>query len=102
MTGQNPAAVADVYARFKQEAGEYAVGFVESGMVVGWGTGSTAIHAGRRLPNSRLRSGERMRVERVRLITASPDGVNAYDPRYGKADLFDPGTQGFVTVKFLF
>jgi hypothetical protein len=36
------------------------------------------------------------------LITASPDGVNAYDPRYGKADLFDPGTQGFVTVKFLF
>ncbi|BCS34830.1 membrane protein [Luteitalea sp. TBR-22] len=36
------------------------------------------------------------------LIQASPDGNNAYDPRYGKADLFDPGTQGFVTVKFLF
>ena len=36
------------------------------------------------------------------LIEASPDRLNAYDPRYGKADLFDPGAQGFVTVKFLF
>lgn len=39
----------DPYARFKQEAGEYAVRFVESGMVVGLGTGSTAIHAVRRI-----------------------------------------------------
>lgn len=36
------------------------------------------------------------------LIRATPDGARAYDPRYGKADLFDPGIQGFVTVKFLF
>lgn len=36
------------------------------------------------------------------LIEASPDGRNAYDPRYGQADLFDPGTQGFFTVKILF
>lgn len=36
------------------------------------------------------------------LIEASPDGRNAYDPRYGRADLFDPGFQGFLTVKFLF
>jgi hypothetical protein len=35
-------------------------------------------------------------------ILASPDGTNAYDPRYGMADLFDPGTTGFFTVKFLF
>ena len=35
-------------------------------------------------------------------ILATPDGRNAYDPRYGMADLFDPGTTGFVTVKFLF
>jgi outer membrane receptor protein involved in Fe transport len=35
-------------------------------------------------------------------ILASPDGANAYDPRYGMADLFDPGTTGFFTVKFLF
>jgi hypothetical protein len=36
------------------------------------------------------------------LIQASPDGGNAYDPRYRMADLFDPGTTGFFTVKFLF
>lgn len=34
---------------FKVEAGEYAVRFVESGMAVGLGTGSTAIHAVRRI-----------------------------------------------------
>jgi ribose 5-phosphate isomerase A len=47
----------DLYARFKKEAGEYAVRFVESGMVVGLGTGSTAIHAVRRI-GALLRSGE--------------------------------------------
>ena len=36
------------------------------------------------------------------LIRATPDGMRAYDPRYGKADLFDPGVQGFLTVKFIF
>ena len=36
------------------------------------------------------------------LIRATPDGANAYDPRYGMADLFEPGTQGQVSVKFLF
>ncbi|HRW49996.1 MAG TPA: ribose-5-phosphate isomerase RpiA [Caldilinea sp.] len=35
--------------RLKIEAGEYAVRFVESGMAVGLGTGSTAIHAVRRI-----------------------------------------------------
>ncbi len=36
------------------------------------------------------------------LIQASPDGANAYDPRYGKPDLFSAGTQGQFLVKFLF
>jgi hypothetical protein len=36
------------------------------------------------------------------LIRATPDGENAYDPRYGMADLFQEGTQGQVSVKFLF
>ncbi len=36
------------------------------------------------------------------LILATPDGANAYDPRYGMADLFEEGTRGFVTVKFQF
>lgn len=42
--------------RFKQEAGEYAASLVESGMVVGLGTGSTAIFATRRVA-ARLRAG---------------------------------------------
>ena len=36
------------------------------------------------------------------LIAATPDGANAYDPRYGMDDLFEPGTQGYFTVRFLF
>jgi hypothetical protein len=36
------------------------------------------------------------------MIAATPDGANAFDPRYGMADLFEPGTQGQVSVKFLF
>ena len=36
------------------------------------------------------------------LIRATADGANAYDPRYGKDDLFSPGAQGFLTVKFIF
>jgi hypothetical protein len=36
------------------------------------------------------------------LILRSPEGANAYDPRYKMADLFQDGTQGFFTLKFLF
>jgi hypothetical protein len=36
------------------------------------------------------------------LINATPDGQNAYDVRYGMADLFQEGTRGWVNVKFLF
>jgi hypothetical protein len=36
------------------------------------------------------------------LINASPSGANAFDPRYGMADLFNPGTRGQVSVKFIF
>jgi hypothetical protein len=36
------------------------------------------------------------------LILASPDGADAYDPRYRMADLFEPGPRGYVTVKYLF
>ncbi len=36
------------------------------------------------------------------MIRATSDGANAYDPRYGMADLFEAGTQGQVSVKFLF
>ena len=43
----NPSA--DPHALLKQEAAEYAVQFVRSGMLVGLGTGSTAIFATRRI-----------------------------------------------------
>jgi hypothetical protein len=36
------------------------------------------------------------------LLAKTPDAANAYDPRYGMPDLFEPGTQGQVSVKFLF
>jgi len=36
------------------------------------------------------------------LILASPSGANAFDPRYGKADLWQPGTQGQFSIKYLF
>ncbi len=36
------------------------------------------------------------------LILASPSGANAFDPRYGKADLWQAGAQGQFSVKYLF
>jgi ribose 5-phosphate isomerase A len=47
MSGKAPASEAQ--AKFKQDAAEYAVKFIESGMTVGLGTGSTAIFATRRI-----------------------------------------------------
>ena len=41
----------------KQQAGAYAAQFVESGMVIGLGTGSTAIFATRRIAQ-RIQSGD--------------------------------------------
>ena len=36
------------------------------------------------------------------LILASPSGAKAFDPRYGRADLWQPGTQGQFSIKYLF
>lgn len=47
----------DPQIKFKQQAAEYAVKFVQSGMAVGLGTGSTAIFATRRIAQ-RLAEGE--------------------------------------------
>ena len=52
----------------KQQAGEYAADLVESGMVIGLGTGSTAIFATRRIAH-RLGSGD------LRAITAVPTSL---------------------------
>lgn len=52
-----PEMSADPRAKLKQEAAEFAVQFVKSGMVVGLGTGSTAIFATRKI-GELLRSGQ--------------------------------------------
>jgi len=36
------------------------------------------------------------------LLAATPDGANAKDPRYTMDDLFNPGLQGRLSVRFLF
>lgn len=36
------------------------------------------------------------------LIRATPAGANAYDPRFGLTDLWNPGFQGRLLVKFIF
>jgi len=47
----------EAQARYKQEAAEYAVQFVQSGMTLGLGTGTTAIYATRRI-SELFRSGQ--------------------------------------------
>jgi ribose 5-phosphate isomerase A len=92
----------DPWACFKQEAAEHAVTFVESGMTVGLGSGSTALFAVRRLADL-LRAGqvqdvlgcatsERVRHEALRLgipllgeslpqaIDLTIDGADEVDP----------------------
>ncbi|WP_370677469.1 ribose-5-phosphate isomerase RpiA [Pleomorphomonas sp. PLEO] len=49
--------LADPARPFKQQAGEHAAGLVQSGMVVGLGTGSTAIFATREIA-ARLQAGD--------------------------------------------
>jgi hypothetical protein len=36
------------------------------------------------------------------LIRSTPDGANAFDPRFGMDDLFNPGFAARFGVKFLF
>jgi ribose 5-phosphate isomerase A len=64
--------MADPAATFKQAAGERAVDWVESGMTVGLGTGSTAIFAIRKL-GALLAAGERRDVVGVPTSRASAD-----------------------------
>jgi ribose 5-phosphate isomerase A len=62
----------------KQEAGEYAVRFVESGMVVGLGHGSTAIFAVRKLA-SLLASGELRDIVAIPCSTQVEQDARALD-----------------------
>ena len=55
MSGKAPQSEAQ--AQFKQEAAEYAVQFIQSGMTLGLGTGTTSIYATRRI-SELYRSGQ--------------------------------------------
>jgi ribose 5-phosphate isomerase A len=80
-------------ARHKQEAAERAVELVTSGMVVGLGTGSTAIFAVRRL-------GELLREGRLRDIVGVPtsSGVEAEARRLGISLMLDGKADVDVTI----
>ncbi len=62
--------------RLKQQAGELAAGLVESGMVIGLGSGSTAIFATRRV-GERLRAGELDRIVAVATSSATDAAARA-------------------------
>ena len=62
----------DPRAKLKQEAAEFAVQFVHSGMVVGLGTGSTAIFATRRI-GALLQSGELQNITAFATSRATQD-----------------------------
>ena len=62
----------DPRAKLKQEAAEFAVQFVHSGMVVGLGTGSTAIFATRRI-GALLRSGDLQNITAFATSKATQD-----------------------------
>jgi hypothetical protein len=36
------------------------------------------------------------------LIRSSSEGANAFEPRFGYEDLYNPGAQGQFSIKFLF
>ena len=85
MTG-GPDASTDIRTRYKREAAERAVEFVESGMIVGLGTGSTAIFAIRRI-GALLGTGalERHR-RRGHILEHRSGGEAARDSAGGAAD----------------
>jgi ribose 5-phosphate isomerase A len=69
-----PTSSADPHAALKKAAAEYAVRYIESGMTVGLGTGSTAIFAVRRI-GALLASGERKNIVCFATSRASRDAA---------------------------
>lgn len=94
----------------KKEAGEKAATYVESGMVVGLGTGSTAVHAvraiGRMLQNGRLQNilgiptseETRSEAERIGIPLTTFDDNPVIDVTIDGADEIDPN---FALIKGL-
>lgn len=99
---EEPVKQVDLQAAFKQQAAEYAVRYVESGMAVGLGTGSTAIFATRLIGNL-LASGKltgivgfatsqltRNEALRLNIPMMSEDLPRALDVTIDGADEVDP------------
>jgi hypothetical protein len=82
----------NVLNAFNQKTARHVFNYLNRG--AGLARGSSAID----LSTTDLKAG----YDYNALIRATPDGQNAYDPRYGMEDLFEPGTQGQLSVKFLF
>jgi hypothetical protein len=82
----------NVLNAFNQKTARHIFNYLNRG--AGQPRGASAINLG----NTALDKG----YDYNALIRATPDGANAYDPRYEMDDLFEPGTQGQVSVKFLF
>jgi ribose 5-phosphate isomerase A len=93
----------DLQAPFKRQAAEQAVSFVEAGMTVGLGSGSTALHAVRRIAEL-LRAGElrdvvgcatseavQYEAERLGLPLLSDSLPQAIDLTIDGADEVEPG-----------
>lgn len=93
----------DLEAPFKRQAAERAVSFVESGMTVGLGSGSTALHAVRRIAEL-LRDGElrdvvgcptseavRLEAQRLGIPLLSDSLPQAIDLTIDGADEVEPG-----------
>ena len=70
----------------KQQAGAYAAQFVESGMVIGLGTGSTAIFATRRIAQ-RIHSGDLRDIIAIptSLATETDAQTTRHSPQYARA-----------------
>ncbi len=68
----------DAAAGFKQQAGEQAASLVQSGMVVGLGTGSTAIFAIRRIA-ARLRKGDLSGILAIATSRATEAAASSFE-----------------------
>ena len=80
---------------FNQKTATHIFNFLNKGAP----GGGSAIRPRIDLSNVNLRKG----YDYNALILASPDGANAFDdPRYGQPDLWQAGTQGQFSVKFIF
>ena len=72
--------------------------YIYSGLNRGLGAGGVRTSAAIDLSGTDLTKG----YDYNALLLKSPEGRGAYDPRYGMAALFEPGTVGQLLIKYSF